>query len=95
MNIRKTIFTSSIYIVLLIVSIGSVQAADPCDRACLEGYIDKVLTAMSAHNPQQLMLAKDVHYTENGVELILGDGMWGTLSARGNYNLYISDPEAG
>jgi hypothetical protein len=70
-------------------------AADPCDRACLENTIDQVLAAMMAHNPGQLMLAKDVRYTENGVELILGDGMWGTLSARGKYNLYVSDSESG
>jgi hypothetical protein len=50
------------------------HAADPCDRACLEGYIDKVLAAMIAHNPNQLMLARDVYYTENGVQLRLGDG---------------------
>jgi hypothetical protein len=72
-----------------------VNAADPCDRACLENYIDMVFAAMIAHNPNQLMLANDVRYTENGVELRLGDGMWGTLSARGKYNLYVCDPESG
>lgn len=72
-----------------------VCAADPCDRACLEGHIDNVLAAMIAHNPDLLMMAKDVRYTENGVALRPGDGMWGTLSARGKYNLYISDPESG
>jgi hypothetical protein len=71
------------------------HAADPCDRACLEGYIDKVLAAMIAHNPNQLMLARDVYYTENGVQLRLGDGIWRTLSARGKYNIYVADPKAG
>ena len=70
-------------------------SADPCDRACLEKTVDKVLEAMIAHNPDQLMLAKDVKYTENGVALRPGDGMWGTLSARGQYKLYICDSEAG
>ena len=70
-------------------------AADPCGRACLEGAIDNVIAAMIAHNPDQLMMAKDVLYTENGVALRPGDGMWGTLTARGKYNLYVSDPEAG
>jgi hypothetical protein len=71
------------------------HAADRYDRACLEGSIDKVLAAMIAHAPSQLMLARDVRYTENGVELRIGDGMWRTLSARGQYNLYVSDTEAG
>ncbi len=50
---------------------------------------------MIAHNPGQLMFAKDVRYTENGVELIPGDDMWGTLSSRGKYNLYVCDTKAG
>jgi hypothetical protein len=95
MRMRKTFFTLSIYALLLLGCVVSAHAADPCDRACLEGTIDKVLSAMIAHNPNQLMLARDIRYTENGVELRLGDGMWGTLSARGKYNLYVSDPEAG
>lgn len=72
-----------------------IRAADPCDRQCLEGHIDNVLEAMISRNPGRLMLAKNVLYTENGVELIIGDGMWGTLDGRGPYNLYVSDPEAG
>jgi hypothetical protein len=95
MWIRKTISAISIYAALLLGCVVSIHAADPCDRTCLESYIDKVLAAMIAHNPNQLMHSRDVRYTENGVELRLGDGMWGTLSARGRYNLYVSDPEAG
>jgi hypothetical protein len=85
-------------LILVTLSLGgamSARGADPCDRACLEGHIDKVLAAMIAHDPSLLMLARDVRYTENGVELRLGDGMWGTLSGRGRYNLYVSEPEAG
>ncbi len=92
---KKTIFTIGIYAAILFGCNVSTHAADPCDHACLESYIDKVLAAMIARNPNQLMLAKDVRYTENGVELRLGDGMWGTLSDRGKYNLYVSDPESG
>jgi len=92
---RKNIFAVILYTILLFCCTIPAYAADPCDRACLEGYVDKVLSAMITHNPNQLMLAGDVRYTENGVELRLGDGMWGTLSARGKYNLYVSDPETG
>ncbi len=95
MWLRKNIFSFSIFATLSLGFIVSADAADPCDRACLESYIDKVISAMIAHNPNQLMLARDVRYTENGIELRLGDGMWATLSARGKYNLYVSDPESG
>jgi hypothetical protein len=53
----------------------AVYAADPCDRKFLEGYAEKVLEAMIEHDPGRLMPAKDVRYTENDVELILGDGL--------------------
>jgi hypothetical protein len=94
MLFRKAI---SFIIIFIFISgfVNSVSAADPCDRKCLEDHIDKVLAAMIAHNPGQLMLAKNVHYTENGVELITGDGMWGTLSARGKYSLYVCDTKSG
>jgi hypothetical protein len=92
---KKFFIAVVISAVFMLNLVGPTQAADPCDRTCLEGYIDNVLAAMIAHNPGQLMLAKDVCYAENGVELILGDGLWGTASACGKYNLYISDPGAG
>ena len=80
---------------LLLIWSGSARAADPCDRACLESHVNKVIAAMIAHNPRQLMLAREVRYTENGQELRLGDGLWGTASAPGKYKLCVSDPEAG
>jgi hypothetical protein len=91
---RKIVLAAVVFTAILS-GPGAAYAADPCDRACLEGYIDKVLDAMIEHDPGRLMLAKDVRYTENGVELIPGDGLWGTASARGNYSLYVCDPEAG
>jgi hypothetical protein len=88
-------FVAGICTATLLSGAVAARAADPCDRGCLERHIDKVLAAMMARNPSQLMLAWDARYTENGVELRIGDGMWGTLSARGKYNLYVCDPEAG
>jgi hypothetical protein len=94
---RKTTFLAALVFagVLLSMGVGTARAADPCDRACLEGHVDQVLAAMIAHNPGQLRFARVVHYTEDGVELRIGDGLWGTASARGKYKLYVADPEAG
>jgi hypothetical protein len=74
---------------------GPAAAADACDRACLEGYVDRYLAALIAHDPGQLPWARGVRYTENGQELRLGDGLWGTASAPGRYRLYVADPEDG
>jgi len=38
---------------------------DPCDRACLEGYIDGYLDAMLDHNPVPDLFLRDCRFTEN------------------------------
>ena len=64
-----------------------------CERACLQGFVDRYLDALVAHDPSRLPLTRDVKFTENGQELKLGDGLWGTVQARGDYKLYFLDPE--
>jgi hypothetical protein len=71
------------------------QSAKPCDRACLEGFVNQYLDAMVARNPFGLPLAPKVKFTENEQTIPLGEGVWGTASAPGSYKLYIADPQAG
>jgi hypothetical protein len=66
-----------------------------CDRACLNGMVDRVLEAMIAHDPSRVPLANNVRYTENGQELALNDGLWGTLTERGSYSVYLADETGG
>ncbi len=91
---QKKIF-AAIITVMLLSCFKNAAASDPCDRACLEGHVNRYLAAMVAHNPNQLPLARDVRFTENGQELRLGDGLWGTASGQGKYKLYVSDLTAG
>jgi len=72
-----------------------VRAADTCDRAYLEGFVNQYLAALTCGDPGRLPLAKNARYTENGQELKLGDGMWGVTVTLGNYKLYFADPQAG
>ena len=46
-----------------------------CDRVCLEGFVNLYLEALAAHDPARLPLTEDARYTENGIELELGDGI--------------------
>jgi hypothetical protein len=71
------------------------KAAADCDRACLNGLVDKYRAAVIEHDPSRLPLTKDARYTENGQELKFGDGLWGTLTGWGSYKLYIDEPERG
>ncbi len=85
---------------LLLVGFALVQssahaASGACDRACLEGFVDKYLDAVLAHDPKAAPFAHDVKFTENGQKLELGDGLWRTLTAKGTYRMFVTDPKAG
>jgi hypothetical protein len=71
------------------------RASDMCDSKCLDAMVDSYMAAMVAHDPGRLPLARHVEFTENGVHLRLGDGLWATASAPGRYKLYVPDPEDG
>jgi hypothetical protein len=80
---------------MLLAGAMSAHAAAPCDRACLEGYVDKYLDALLAHNPAAVPLAPGVRFTEDGQQLAIGDGLWRTMHAKGHYRLFVTDPHAG
>jgi hypothetical protein len=66
----------------------------PCDRTCLEGYVDKYLDAMLANQVDPKLFARDVKFTENGVRLPLGnEGLWFGMSGKGHYKFYVPDVE--
>jgi hypothetical protein len=71
------------------------RGAGACDRACLEGFVDRYLDAVIAHDPKLVPLAKDAGFTENGVRLEVGDGHWKTVTGKGAYRIFVTDPEAG
>lgn len=70
-------------------------ASDICDRACLEGMIDRYVAALVAHDPARLPLARNVRFTENGQELRLGSALWKTATGEGKYRLRLADPDSG
>ncbi len=70
-------------------------ASSPCDRECLNGFVDQYLDAVVAHDPSHLAVTKTVKFTEDGQRLDLGDGFWRTATARGTYKFYMDDPQAG
>jgi hypothetical protein len=98
---RKGLFATALALSVCVV-LGAVPhsgdaawaAAGGCDRTCLNAMVDQYLTAMVAHDPSKLPLAKTVKFTEDGVRLELGDGLWATASGVGNYKLYFDEPAA-
>jgi hypothetical protein len=78
-----------------VVSAAAQQPPRPaCDRACLEGYVNKYLDAMDANRVDPQLFARDVKFTENGAQLPLGnEGLWLRMSGKGTYKFYVPDVE--
>jgi len=72
-----------------------VPEKDPgCDRHCLEGFMDRYLEAMLEQNVSDELFARNVRFTENGIELPLGnEGLWFGMSGLEGYRLYVPDIE--
>ncbi len=66
-----------------------------CNRACLDGFVDRYLEALAANDPERLPVTTDVKYTEDGQQLRLGDGLWNTATGVGTYKHYMEDVAAG
>jgi hypothetical protein len=98
MLIQSTRIASLAAAVMLATGLGSVVAAQsksgPCDRACLEAYVDRYLDAVTAHDPAKAPIAKGARFTENGQRLELGDGLWNTMDGKGTYRLFVTDTDA-
>jgi hypothetical protein len=75
--------------------IAAEPSSVPCDRACLDNYVDRFLKALIAHDARLLPVAPIVKYTENGQRLPLNDGLWGTATKIGDYGIHLADPSSG
>lgn len=77
------------------------QSAEPmhptatCDRACLYQVLDNYLLARDAHDASKVRWAARVKNTENNVELRPDDGLWGTITARDDYEMRFADLQTG
>jgi hypothetical protein len=74
-----------------------VHTGEHCARECLEGIARKYFDALVQRNPSAAPLADHVTFSENNVALLLGDGLWGTITGRGppSTELYFADSQAG
>lgn len=89
--------TSLVLISLLFGSVMNAQpqSGGPCDRSCLETFVNRYMDALIAHDLKRIPLARNLTMTENGVRLEPGDGFWRSASAKGSYRLFVADPQTG
>ena len=56
------------------------QSTSACDRACLADAMTRYLASLVAHDPRLAPLADHARFTEDTVELPVGDGLWKTAT---------------
>ncbi len=83
----------------LFVGIAAGQSKNaPCNRQCLEGFVNKYLEAMVAHNVSKAPFAQNAKFTENAKEIALAkptEGLWVSPTTLEDYKFCIADPSAG
>lgn len=65
------------------------------DRSALYAHADAYLDALAKKDPSRLPWAEQVVFTENNVQLAIGDGTWNTASGRRGYDFKLADPATG
>ena len=82
-------------LVLFSFSIFSTAQAQDCDRECLEGFVDQLMSAYEIRDASGLPMADNYRYTENGQDMAMDDGLWQNFVSHNPYELAVSDPVAG
>jgi hypothetical protein len=99
MIMRQMLPATLVSSALLLAVFVSIQAAEPpapvCERACLYDIADKYMDALVKGDVSRAPIARGVRFSENGVWLAVGDGLWNTISGLRGYDLKIADPQEG
>lgn len=91
---RRLLFFAAALLFLLVDG-QSFRAQGACDRGCLQGFITQYLDALIAHNPAALPAAANLKFTEDGVVMKPGDGLWKTASRLRPYRQEFIDVREG
>lgn len=71
------------------------KKAAPVSRGQLVAFADRFLAALVSRDLKPEGIADSVRYTENGQQLNIGDGLWGTASEIGEHKVFLADPDTG
>jgi len=82
--VRHIFSLASCLLVLAALTSGTAHAAS-CDRTCLQNLLTTYIDAMAAHAPARLPVAANVRFTEDSRELKLGEGLWKTVTRKGDF----------
>jgi len=71
------------------------RARAACDRACLIEIADRYMAALVDKSWRDLPWAERVRFTENDVAMMIGDGVWGTVTKIDEAPFKLADPATG
>lgn len=75
---------------------AAAPAPGGCDRICLTGILEQYLGALARHKPTTAPIASNVKFTENTVQIPLGEGLWlGVTEAPTTFRVSAIDTTAG
>ncbi len=66
-------------------------AKERCDKACLTQLAGRFMTALAAQKPADVPWAKEVKFSENGVPIPVGEGIWGSIRSKSDFGLTVAD----
>jgi len=78
-----------------VIALPSPSLAQRCERECLAGFITTYLEAMIAHDVERLHTSSRVRFTEDTVEMRLGQGLWKTITKLRPYRQDFLDVREG
>lgn len=94
--LKKPAFVAALLASGLVMSSGvHAQDASGCDRACLESVLTRYLDSLVRNDPSLAPLAEDARFTEDAVEMPVGQGFWKTASKLGAYRTDFLDVREG
>ncbi len=81
---------------LILLASAALANAATCDRECLHGFVTKYLDALVVHNPSALPVASNVRFTEDTVEMKLGESpLWKNATKLRPFRWDIVDVQQG
>jgi hypothetical protein len=84
-SLRRGAVTAILFSMLVIGPARVAAAAENCDRTCLAGMISQYVDALVARDHSRLPLAQNVRVTEDSRAIKLGEGIWKTVSGKGQF----------
>ena len=78
-----------------LIIVPAAQAQALCDRECLGAIMTRYLNAMVAHDPSSLPVADNAKFTEDAVQMKLGEGAWKTVTKLRPYRVDYIDVQQG